>query len=216
MKFKVGDKVKVIATLHNQACNVGDIVTIKKADVCDSSYLCNIDDVYDAWFYENELGAIENSKNNSFTISNLKDGDIVTYRNGERRLVNATNAKIVSIQNPKILSFCFLDFRADLTNKIKNGKEYDIVKVERPVKYETVFERKEEILDEEEKKYLADVIRPFKDKIESICKLMGFGKEFISIHLKNGESINFPYFKKGTMYKGMKVKKQYTLEKLEL
>ena len=216
MKFRVGDKVKVISTLHKQACNVGDIVTIKKADLLDSSYLCDVDDVYDAWFYENELGAIENGENNSFTKSNLKDGDIVTYRNGIKRLVNATNEKIVFIQNPNILSFGFYDFRDDLTNKNKNGKAYDIVKVERATKYETVFERKEEILDEAEKKYLSDVIRPFKDKIKTICKISAPDDEFISIKLKGDVSMDFPDFEKGTMYKGMKEYKEYTLKELGL
>ncbi len=215
MKFKVGDKVKVIATLHKQACNVGDIVTIKKADVWDSSYLCDVDNVYDAWFYENELGAIENGENNSFTKSDLKDGDIVTYRNGIRRLVNATNKKIVFIQNPNILSFDFCDFRNDLTNK--NEKEYDIVKIERPLKYETVFKREEEILDEAEKKYLADVVRPFKSKVKYIHKLASaYGnKEFINIQLRD-DNFTLPYFKKGTMYKEMQTGILYTLEKLGL
>ena len=217
MKFKVGDKVKVIATLHKQTCNVGDIVTIKKADVCDSSYLCDIYDVYDAWFYENELGAIENGENNSFTKSNLKDGDIITYRNGIKRLVNATNEKIVFIQNPNILSFDFYDFRDDLTNKNKDGKAYDIVKVERATKYETVFERKEEILDEAEKKYLADVIRPFRKHIMFISKTGFDGEEFLKIDFKRPvNSFSLPFFKKNSMYKGMKVDQKYTLEELEI
>lgn len=215
MKFKVGDKVKVIATLHKQACNVGDIVTIKKADVWDSSYLCDIDNVYDAWFYENELGAIENGENNSFTKSDLKDGDIVTYRNGFKRLVNTTNPKIVYIYNSNILSFNFCDFRGNLTNR--KGKEYDIVKVERATKYEMVFERKEEILDEVEKKYLADVIRPFRQHIMFISKTGFDGEEFLKIDFKRPvNSFSLPFFKKNSMYKGMKVDQKYTLEELEI
>lgn len=215
MKFKVGDKVKVIATLHSQACFVGDIVTIKKANVWDSSYLCDVDNVYDAWFYENELGAIENGENNSFTKADLKDGDIVTYRNGFRRLVNATNQKIVYIYNSNILSFNFCDFRGNLTNR--KGKEYDIVKVERATKYEMVFERKEEILDEVEKKYLADVIRPFRKHIMFISKTGFDGEEFLKIDFKRPvNSFSLPFFKKNSMYKGMKVDQKYTLEELEI
>jgi hypothetical protein len=213
MKFKVGDKVKVIATLHKQACNVGDIVTIKKADVWDSSYLCDVDNVYDAWFYESELGAIENGENNSFTKSDLKDGDIVTYKNGIKRLVNATNKKIVFIQNPNISSFDFCDFRGNLTNKY--GKEYDIVKIERLLKYETVFKREEEILDEAEKKYLADVIRPFRKHIMFISKIGFDGEEFLKIDFKRPvNSFSLPFFEKNSMYKGMKVDQKYTLEEL--
>lgn len=215
MKFKVGDKVKVIATLHKQACNVGDIVTIKNVDVWDSSYLCDVDNVYDAWFYENELGTIENGENNSFTKSDLKDGDIVTYKNGIKRLVNATYKKIVFIQDPNILSFDFCDFRGNLTNR--KGKEYDIVKVERATKYEMVFERKEEILDEVEKKYLADVIRPFRQHIMFISKIGFDREEFLKIDFKRpANSFSLPFFEKNSMYKGMKVDQKYTLEELGL
>ena len=148
-----------------------------------------------------------------FTKADLKDGDIVTYRNGFRRLVNATNAKIVYIYNSNILSFNFCDFRGNLTNR--KGKEYDIVKVERATKYEMVFERKEEILDEVEKKYLADVVRPFRSKVRSVYKMASIcsNKEFINIQLRD-ENFTLPYFKKGTMYKEMQTGKRYTLEKL--
>ena len=40
-------------------------------------------------------------------------------------------------------------------------------------------------------------------------------KEYISISFPD-ENIGFPYFKKGTMYKGMELGKRYTLEELEL
>lgn len=202
MKFKVGDKVKVIATLHKQACNVGDIVTIKKADVCDSSYLCDIYDVYDAWFYENELGAIENGENNIFTISDLKDGDKCTLKNGQVIFVDKTSDYGFSNINKQLKYF---------------NDDVSIVKVERPVKYETMFERKEEILDEVEKKYLADVVRPFRSKVRSVYKMASIcsNKEFINIQLRD-ENFTLPYFEKGTMYKEMQTGKRYTLEKLGL
>ena len=150
-----------------------------------------------------------------FTKADLKDGDIVTYRNGFRRLVNATNAKIVYIYNSNILSFNFCDFRGNLTNR--KGKEYDIVKVERATKYEMVFERKEEILDEVEKKYLADVIRPFRQHIMFISKTGFDGEEFLKIDFKRPvNSFSLPFFKKNSMYKGMKVDQKYTLEELEI
>ena len=97
-------------------------------------------------------------------------------------------------------------------------KEYErdnnciVTKLERP---QTLYEHKE-ILDEKEKKYLSAVIRPFKGKVDYIKKFDITGKEFIYIHLKNNEDIDFPYFKKGTMYKGMKLDKRYTLKELGL
>ena len=71
-----------------------------------------------------------------------------------------------------------------------------------------------EILDEEEKEYLSAVIRPFKDRIEFISKSRMFD-DYICIGL-NDEAISLPYFKKGTMYKGMELYKKYTLKELGL
>lgn len=72
-----------------------------------------------------------------------------------------------------------------------------------------------EILDEEEKKYLSNVIKPFRHKVEYIIKKDCYPKEYISISLPD-ENIGFPYFKKGTMYKGMEANKKYTLKELGL
>lgn len=71
-----------------------------------------------------------------------------------------------------------------------------------------------EILDEKEKEYLSAVIRPFKDRIEFIAKRKMFD-DYICIGL-NDEAISLPYFKKGTMYKGMELYKEYTLKELGL
>lgn len=210
MKFRIGDKLKVINIKHCQSCNIGEIIKVVDVEEIYKRYSCKTSEGLVFYFEESELEKLD------FTKADLKDGDIVTYRNGIKRLVNATNKKIVFIQNPNILSFDFCDFRDDLTNKNKEGKEYDIVKTERPVKYETVFERKEEILDEAEKKYLANVIRPFKDKIKGIVKFSNFDAEYILIEVKDDGNIFFPYFKKGTMYKRMRPKKKYTLEELGL
>lgn len=72
-----------------------------------------------------------------------------------------------------------------------------------------------EILDEEEKEYLSAVIKPFRDKIEYIEK-HGVNEEYIDICIRNDSRIIFPYFKSGTMYKGMELNKKYTLEELGL
>ena len=75
--------------------------------------------------------------------------------------------------------------------------------------------KKEEILDKEEKEYLRAVIKPFRDRIKYIEKNLVGGREYIRIKI-TGEFVNFPYFKKGTMYKGMELEKRYTLEELGL
>jgi len=83
-------------------------------------------------------------------------------------------------------------------------------------------EHVEPILDEAEKKYLSAVIKPFRDdvrdirKMQSIYRLPDDGKEYIKIRMRSDEEINLPYFRKGTMYKGMELGRKYTLEELGL
>lgn len=84
------------------------------------------------------------------------------------------------------------------------------------------IEKVEEILDEKEKEYLSNVIKPFKKRIEDIYKCVGLnGCEYIEINVErlntsDIESISLPDFKKGTMYKNMKICKRYTLKDLNL
>lgn len=86
-------------------------------------------------------------------------------------------------------------------------------------------EYKEDILDEEEKKYLSAVIKPFRDRVEYIKKIdmyLGCNKycEYIFGDLGNEDdavdAFSLPYFPKGTMYKGMETDKEYTLKELGL
>lgn len=70
-----------------------------------------------------------------------------------------------------------------------------------------------EILDDVEREYLLNIIKPFRDKVEYIAK-HGGNKEYIDICIRNDSKIIFPYFKSGTMYKGMELNKKYTLEEL--
>ena len=82
-----------------------------------------------------------------------------------------------------------------------------------------MFERKEEVLDETEKRYLSNIIRPFKNQVQYIVKYdnpLRTEKEYLRIKLINDEEMNFPDFKKDSMYKGMKEGKKYTLKKLGL
>lgn len=74
---------------------------------------------------------------------------------------------------------------------------------------------KPEILDEEEKRYLEGVIRPFKDKVKYIEKIGNILEEYIWIEIK-GDYIKLPFFKANTMYKGMELDKVYTLKELGL
>lgn len=78
-------------------------------------------------------------------------------------------------------------------------------------------EYKPNILEEKEKEYLAAVIKPFRDRVKYITKYIYPAKEeYLLIVMYNGERMSFPTFKKETMYKGMKVYQEYTLEDLGL
>ena len=74
-----------------------------------------------------------------------------------------------------------------------------------------------QILDDAEKRYLSAVIKPFRNKVKVISKgYSDLDKEFIVIRCKDGDEACLPYFKVGTMYKGMETNKEYSLEELGL
>lgn len=80
-------------------------------------------------------------------------------------------------------------------------------------------EYKPTILTEKEKAYLSAVIKPFRKRIEYIEKTDNYyvdGKQFLSIGLVTDDHCYLPFFKKGTMYKGMEANECYTLEELGL
>lgn len=81
------------------------------------------------------------------------------------------------------------------------------------------LEEAKEILDAEEKEYLSNIIKPFRDRVTKIKKFENSRdrqKEYITIYIKNDFSINLPSFKKNTIYKNMEIDKAYTLEELGL
>lgn len=78
---------------------------------------------------------------------------------------------------------------------------------------------REPILDDAEKKYLSEVIKPFLSKIKYIAKFKSAcseDKQYIHIGFYEGDGLTFPYFKENSMYKGMELSKAYTLKELRL
>ena len=102
----------------------------------------------------------------------------------------------------------------------KIGTLGKITKIEEPT-YQTVFETKVDILDEAEKRYLKQVIRPYK-KVKSISKYIYPGNRIASIEITvldlDNEIWTFtlPPFKTYEMYKNMEDDKEYTLQELGL
>lgn len=152
----------------------------------------------------------------------LKEGDLIRLRDdlvegneyGSEYYVKNMNFKgFRKIKersyNGKFVIICDSDFPYHYTKEM-------IAEVKRPTKYETIYKRKNPILDEKEKEYLGNVIRPFRDRIICIVKKDDFSDYYITILVKYDDPIYLPTFKKDTMYKNMKVDKEYTLEELGL
>lgn len=77
-------------------------------------------------------------------------------------------------------------------------------------------EFKEPVLDEVERKYLSDVIKPFGHRVSYIVKRKNGSGYYIAVILNNFDVMNLPYFTRNTMYKGMEVNRNYKLKELGL
>ena len=216
MKFKIGDKVKVIncdnagtdCKNFNKVSTITDIISKMR-------YPYKLKGITEA-FREEELELVERQ----FKKLDLKDGDLVTYRNGEKR-IKIKDRLIGEIDSISCYRVLLERFTEELKFDDRAFKGLDIIKIERPTKYETVFKRaedeKREILNETEKEYLKAVINPFKKKVKYIAKADCYKSksyESIEIGLENDDCMLFPDFEKGMMYKGMELGKRYTLEEL--
>lgn len=85
-------------------------------------------------------------------------------------------------------------------------------------KYE-VIKLPKSILAEEERNYLSQVIKPFREKIQHISKLSSKDGESICIDIRydwEEDSIMLPKFATGALYQGMRIGMEYTLRELGL
>ena len=219
MKFKVGDIIKGKNKRYmftNESMKKAKVLIANENDM-------EIEIIEHFWeFLKGERYIVRNStkyfeliEEKKFTKSDLQDGDIITLRNGLKyRKVGEkirTSYAIISLD-------CFTE---NLKCLWQGQKNIDVIKVERPTRYETVYERaeeeKKEILDKVEKNYLINVIKPFRKRVKFIRKIESLTfsaeKELLQIQL-NDDDIALPYFEKNTMYKGMKLDKDYSLEEL--
>lgn len=86
------------------------------------------------------------------------------------------------------------------------------------------LEIKKPILNDSEKDYLENILRPFKDRIVYVEKIKAgdLNYEYIGFkiiyedHRYPDNWCYLPYFRKGTMYKNMEPDKHYSLDELEL
>ena len=132
MIFKVGDRVRFSEAMDGKRhCPEVEFDNLIREIIENDGYNIKLKDLPENSFNKWELDLVDTSK---FTKSDLQEGDIVTDREGCKSLFHngALRGRTLSIY----------DLTDDL--KDKEGKsDNDIVKVERPIKLETVFERKE-------------------------------------------------------------------------
>lgn len=206
MNFKVGDKVKLVRIDNEDERYkkyLGEIFTVSRV------YRDYVD------VEEGQEDVIMPFKKNlelvEYTYENLKKSTIgtkVTYDDGKVFIKTGMNT-----------------YSKEICSCISEVRNYDdmfqgkIIKIEEP-RYETVYESKVEILDEVEKRYLSNVIRPFKENVRFITKRRYWidSTEYndISICIKNNSNIVLPRFIANNMYKGMEIEKTYSLEELGL
>jgi len=143
MRLKIGDKARVIKT-GSHCQKIGTIVTI--TEVNNINYRAECPDMKLWYFHEDELKLMV------FTKSDLKDGDVVTYRDGEKRIVCGNIRELKGFNN--IGGMSLSDYNQDLIDMDENS-DLDIIKVERPSQYQELFrreEKKEMTIKEIEKK----------------------------------------------------------------
>ena len=208
MKFKVGDKVRFVKKieLHSGKVKLGGIYKIEHIERNTSCMPYRVEN--GERFNEKELELA------SYTYEDLKKSPIGTK---------------VTFENGNILAKTGKDFYED-DKFFRNSEDFKglkdnhgdrplgkIIKIEEP-EYKTVYESKPEILDETEKRYLRNFITPFKNSIETIRRLYSptKKKDYIQIRYRDDRPTNFPYFESNTMYKGMELNKNYTLEEMGL
>ena len=208
-EFNVGDKVKCIDAIGsiNRELKNGETYIVSHVDTNGFVKLKGLSSYY---YDPSRFKKIE------YTYEDLKKSPIgskITFENGAVLVKDEKNCFENVSRCRDIADLCNLkDNYSDL------GK---IIKIEEPV-YSTVYEHKPEILDEAEKRYLKQVIRPYKD-VKSIQKYIFSNKRLAKIQIWVPDirgtgcwSIDLPPFKKDTMYKNMEDNKAYTTEELGL
>lgn len=130
-----------------------------------------------------------------YTVDGYRENGDVMLKELPRCAYNSNDFRLVTKKT------FFKKLPNDFTGTLKVEKGYIVEK---------------EILDDVEKEYLLNIIKPFRDKVEYVCKKGALRGEYISINIVKDSTITFPNFKKNTMYKGMEKNKGYTLKELGL
>lgn len=217
MDFKAGDKVKLARTDGEWECykkHLGKTFTIRKiGEDWTGKKFAELEENDELMPFIKNLELVEKT----YTYEDLKKAPVgtkVTFESGIILIkVDKENYKEIKEYG----TTRYIELLKGLKDNWQFMNQGKIIKIEEP-EYKTVYECKPEILDEVEKRYLSNVIRPFRDKVEYICKYHHTSvtnEEFICICFFNSNGLMLlPYFKEHSMYKGMELDKNYTLEEL--
>lgn len=209
MRYKIGDRVKYVKKIIHHNVVTGGIFTITHIDENNQSfqYLAESKKGNKQWFKEEEIQKVE------YTYEDLKKSPVGTKVTFEDGFI------LIKLEKDFYKSNTFYRNNENLKGLKDNINLGKIIKIEEP-EYQTVYESKPEILDEVEKRYLSNVIRPFRDRVKTISKFVYSGGNAsidISIDDNNtGWLIELLPFPKNEMYKGMEDNKKYTIEELGL
>ena len=145
----------------------------------------------------------------------LREGKEVTNNGGETYL---------KIENKYYENGEFVE-RNGKTDKLVQRRGIIVLDIDCFLKNDTGYKLyKKPILDEVEKKYLSNIICPFREKYKIMIQKkhsIYYSCEYIYIYLQDDKLtyntvFNLPFFKEGEMYKGMELNKKYSLEELGL
>lgn len=143
MKYKVGDRVRIkrdlkqgddyeFGVIDEMEGLKGHVVTIARID----GNIYKLKEDKGDWNWSEEMF----EKLAEFNKSDLKDGDVVTYRSGEKRIVTDNAEKLRGFNC--IGHHYTSSFEEDL-KEAYGDTDLDIIRVERPTQYIDVFKREE-------------------------------------------------------------------------
>lgn len=211
-KFKIGDKVKLVRTDCERGWYkkyLGRIFTIKKICRDCKGEFAELVEKRDFMPYLKNLELVEKA----YTYEDFKKSPIgtkVTFESGIILIkVDKENYKEIKEYG----TTRYIELLKGLKDNWQFMNQGKIIKIEEP-EYKTVYECKPEILDNTEKRYLSNVIRPFRDRVKYIEKRNISRGDYIRIMIQDTNICDLPYFEKDTMYKGMKLYRHYTLKEL--
>lgn len=120
-------------------------------------------------------------------------------------------ATFVKISNKEFYSDDYGYYGID---SMLNYSDRTIKSISIPTKHD--FVKVKSVLDNAERRYLHEVIRPFKKRVRYIVKECGYSYdcEKIRIQLEDTNDFELPEFEEDTMYKGMELNKEYTADQL--